>query len=152
MASSAVSFVDLEDAVTSVAIPRFLNGRQGADADGAPSEADLFFFPLVFLSNRSLLSCILCSPSRMGLKQSKSSLSTSIDSPALSSPAVVAGGDFTDDFALGAFFLESPDTLSQDSSSRSLVRIDEVTSHQIVVRSFLMRQMLQVGAIGLRRP
>lgn len=40
-------------------------------------------------------------------------------------------------------------TVSPTSSSRGRVRMEEVTSHQIVLRSSLIKQMLQVGASGL---
>ena len=41
---------------------------------------------------------------------------------------------------------------SSDSSFRLRVLMDEVTSHEIVVKSLRMRDTVQVGASGFLRP
>ena len=142
-------------------IPRFLRGlleveaalgEAGASPSHPPSGAERFFFPFFALASYTIfVSWIFSSPSWMGLRQSKSSFSM-IGSFAFSSSLESSEFDLLDTVAdLDLLFLESPEMLSA-SSSGSLVRIEEVTSHQIVVLSFRIKQTLHVGARGLRRP
>mmetsp|Transcript_9857 Transcript_9857/g.21402 ORF Transcript_9857/g.21402 Transcript_9857/m.21402 type:complete len:209 (-) Transcript_9857:2075-2701(-) len=155
--SWSVLVVDLDDEVTS-ATPRFLNGRLGEFPPSQSSSsslllgAALFFFPLTFLSYRRFPSCN--SPSRMGRRHSSNSFSTSVVAASVIAFSLPVGeGDLLKDFpGCLLLLLESPETLSAASSSSSFVRIDEVTSHQMVVWSFRIKQMLHVGAIGFRRP
>ena len=108
-----------------------------------------FSFPPSSLSLISALnfgfSSMLSLPSRIGRRQSSSSLICS--SSTWTSPLLEL-------FPEIPFFLsdEAPIVEFVFSSLTDLVLIEEVTSHQIVELSFLIRQMLQVGANGRGLP
>jgi hypothetical protein len=106
------------------------------------------------------------SPSRMGRKHKRSSLISSLDDSSSVESEESAGGPDPDGFEesvlLLPFSLEpdvdfpSPPNNSASSGDISSlsdrVLIEEVTSHQIVVRSSRIKQILQVGASGFGRP
>jgi len=121
---------------------------------------------LVLLSSettRCFGALLLQSPSRMGRRHSKISwgaVTTLISAAERLLPvkeeeaSAAASGKGEDDEGGGggAIFLLSEEEDAVSSTSASLVRMDDVTSHQIVVKSLRMRQTLQVGAMARRRP
>lgn len=105
------------------------------------------------------------SPSRIGRKHRRISRTcTTSVKPASSSPSTVLRAPvkesldssfLSDKLELGAPDLGASFADTLDSSpSLSMRRVcsDDVTSHQIVDRSFRIRRMLHAGAMGLRRP
>ena len=97
------------------------------------------------------------SPSRIGRRQSRSSFTSSLAGVEDSTSVGALPSDsllgFEDILANSTFFgFMSSDEVSSDSSFRSRVQTEEVTSHQTVVKSLRMRQTLHVGAKGFRRP
>jgi len=122
---------------------------------------------LVLLSSettRCFGALLLQSPSRMGRRHSKISwgaVTTLISAAERFFPFkeeeafAAASGKGEDDKGGGgggAIFLLSEEEDAVSSTSASLVRMEDVTSHQIVVKSLRMRQTLQVGAMARRRP
>lgn len=96
------------------------------------------------------------SPSRIGRRQRSISLTPSFPSGLLARTSISVSFVTLEareaSGCEGGGFRLSTSKPSSKSSSGSRVRIDEVTSHHNVVKSFRIRQTLQVGARGLRRP
>ena len=117
-------------------------------APSATSASSLDFWTTIFLGLKRSASSTFFSPSRIGLRQSNNSLTGSSLGPLEGfSLLLLLGGVAADLAALEETAVEASGT----SSSKVLVRIDEVTSHHTVVKSSRIRHTLQVGANGFFR-
>jgi hypothetical protein len=147
--------MDMSDSTTSLspsALCAFLEGGSSLSRSGRRFFGGFLFGDSAVLGEVSRetpsmsFPSTLVLPSRIGRRHNKSSLASTSGSDGELSSSDVA-------------FLEMPPDLpsSELNSALSLagsstVRMEEVTSHHIVVRSLRTKQIVHVGATGLRRP